>query len=155
MTDTDTDDHRGPTAAPRPATPATPAAPPPWADPAVIAQRRRTWWRWGALRVIGGLAFAALASGLVMLLWNAVVPGLVPGVQHLDWLHAAGLLLLSRILVGGFHRGHHRGHHAWRHEIAGRSAALSEQERAEMRQRLRGWHRLHEWHEAHHGRDPW
>ena len=61
-------------------------------------------------------AFAALAvvciaalSYVVMLLWNHVVVSLADGINAIDYCHAVGLLILSRILFGGF-RGRH-GHH--------------------------------------------
>jgi hypothetical protein len=46
---------------------------------------------------------------MVMILWNAVIPGLFVGSHSIDYVHAVGLLVLSRILFGGF-----RGHGAWR-----------------------------------------
>lgn len=57
------------------------------------------------------LAIAAIAalSYVVMLLWNHVVVSLADGIHAIDYYHAVGLLILSRILFGGF-RGRH-GHH--------------------------------------------
>ncbi len=62
-------------------------------------------------------AFAALAvvciaalSYVVMLLWNHVVVSLADGIHMIDYCHAVGLLILSRILFGGF-RGRHGHHH--------------------------------------------
>ncbi len=53
----------------------------------------------------------ALLSEVVMLLWNGVVPALFTGAHPIDYLHAVGLLVLSRILFGGLHRhGHWHGH---------------------------------------------
>ncbi|MDR1230369.1 MAG: hypothetical protein LBK61_03085 [Spirochaetaceae bacterium] len=46
------------------------------------------------------LAMLALFSLAVMLLWNALLPGIL-GVSALNYGQAAGLLLLSRILFGG------------------------------------------------------
>ena len=48
-------------------------------------------------------------SGVVMFLWNAVMPG-VSGVLSLNFWQAMGLLVLSRILFGGFRFGGHNGH---------------------------------------------
>ncbi|WP_026349892.1 hypothetical protein [Bordetella sp. FB-8] len=45
---------------------------------------------------------------LVMMLWNWVIPALFVGVHTIDFMHALGLLVLSRILFGGF-----RGHGGW------------------------------------------
>lgn len=47
------------------------------------------------------IAFAAALSWLVMVLWNAILPDLV-GVKRITFWKAAGLLLLSKILFGGF-----------------------------------------------------
>jgi len=68
-----------------------------------------TWMRWmkGLMLVL----FAALAA-VVMWLWNWVMPALFQGVQVIDYWHALGLLVLCRILFGGF-RGHGGGHGGW------------------------------------------
>jgi hypothetical protein len=62
------------------------------------------------LIVLVGLAVLA---GMVMFLWNLVVPGLFIGSHSIDYWHALGLLVLCRILFGGFvgHRGWHRHQH--------------------------------------------
>jgi hypothetical protein len=67
------------------------------------------------------VAVAAM-SAIVMLLWNAVVPSLFGTALPIDYLHALGLLVLSRILFGGFRghggwhgrmHGHRHGHERW------------------------------------------
>ncbi|MBK8614287.1 MAG: hypothetical protein IPN85_12595 [Flavobacteriales bacterium] len=80
---------------------------------------------------------AALALGaLVMLLWNAIIPGLT-GWAQLNFPQALGLLVLCRILFGGFRgSGGHGGapwkrHAEWREKWKG----LSDEERSEMRKR--------------------
>lgn len=50
------------------------------------------------------IGFALLLGAIVMLLWNAILPDLV-GVKPLGIWQAIGLLLLSRILFGGFRFG--------------------------------------------------
>jgi hypothetical protein len=76
-------------------------------------------------------AFAALAvvciavlSYVVMLLWNNVVVSLADGIHAIDYCHAVGLLILSRILFGGF-RGRH-GHHR---NCGGEAMTADEQEK--------------------------
>jgi len=63
------------------------------------------------------LAFIALAAlgWLVMTLWNWVVPALFIGARMIDFPHALGLMVLSRILFGGFrgHGGGWRGRRQW------------------------------------------
>lgn len=58
---------------------------------------------------------AALLFGLaVMALWNAILPG-VTGVKPINYFQALGLLVLSKILFGGFRGGWRggRGHYQW------------------------------------------
>ena len=92
-----------------------------------------------------GFAVVALAalSWVVMLLWNALVPGLFGG-PPLRYLQAAGLLVLSRILFGGL-RGHHGRwrHHGWR----GRWESLTPEERERLREK---YARHCRWHGAEH-----
>ncbi len=67
-------------------------------------------WKIGVLIIIG----IAVLGVVVMCLWNWLVPMLFAGVHEIDYLHALGLLVLSKILFGGFrsHCGWHgRCHH--------------------------------------------
>jgi hypothetical protein len=50
-----------------------------------------------------------------MALWNWVIPAVFVGGRAIDYLHALGLLVLSRILFGGFRgRGGWHGRGPWR-----------------------------------------
>jgi hypothetical protein len=66
---------------------------------------------------IGLMAIAgiALLGWIVMLLWNWLLPSLFVGAQPVDYCQALGILLLSKILFGGFrgfgHRCRKEGHH--------------------------------------------
>ena len=60
------------------------------------------------------VAAIAAMSAVVMLLWNAIVPAFSPPPRRSDYLHALGLLVLCRILFGGF-----RGHGGWRGRMHG------------------------------------
>jgi len=73
-----------------------------------------------------GLVAAAVLGGVVMTLWNAILPGLFAGVGRLDYLHALGLLILCRILFGGF-RGHGGGRAHW-----GKLKSMTPEEREQM-----------------------
>ncbi len=85
------------------------------------------------------VAFVAAMGAVVMLLWNAIIPGLT-GWALINFPHALGLLLLCRILFGGF-KGRHGGcgphwmrggkHGEWREKWK----HMNEGERAEMRAR--------------------
>jgi|CXWL01.1.fsa_nt_gi hypothetical protein len=83
------------------------------------------------LLIIAFAAFVFLFGWVVMLLWNAVmVP--VAGAGIITFWQALGLLVLSRILVGGFGgrgRGYRRENN-WR----GRWMNMSEEERTAFQQ---------------------
>ncbi len=87
--------------------------------------------------IFGKALFAVVAvaalGGLVMLLWNAVVPTAFAGARSIEYLHALGLLILSRILFGGF-RGY-GGWHGRRHW--GRWQAMTPEEREQFKQNIR------------------
>lgn len=71
--------------------------------------RRKPW-----LIPIFIVGFITLGSLAVMLLWNNIVPQIIPSVRPLLYWQATGLLILCRILFGGFHKGHHhRGGERW------------------------------------------
>ncbi len=73
--------------------------------------RRRNWFVIAPLALMGIIAFALLFGLIVMWLWNAILPSLL-GVHMLtSFWQALGLLVLSRILFGGFFKGgsRHRG----------------------------------------------
>lgn len=55
------------------------------------------------------VAFIVVFGGCVMLLWNWLLPELF-GLPTISFWQAAGLLVLCKILFGGFSGGHHHGH---------------------------------------------
>jgi hypothetical protein len=81
-------------------------------------------------KAVFALVALAVLGGVVMLLWNAVLPMVFVGARPIDYLHALGLLILSRILFGGF-----RGHAGWhgRRRWA-RWQAMTPEEREQFRQ---------------------
>jgi hypothetical protein len=94
--------------------------------------------RW-LLRGLKILAFVVIAVGVVgavvMLLWNALLPPLF-GWPALTFWQALGLLVLSRILIGGLRgRWGHGGH--WRARMAARWAEMSDEEREKFRAGMR------------------
>jgi hypothetical protein len=83
------------------------------------------------------IPFAFLGALAVMLLWNAILPDLLH-VTEIGYWQSLGLLVLARILFGGFHRGcghhSHYGDHRWHH--------MTPEEREKMRVEWRmrcGW----------------
>ena len=92
-------------------------------------------------RFVGKLLLVAIAlaalGGMVMLLWNAVVPNVLTGARTIDYLQALGLLALSRILFGGFRGGGWRRHAGWRE----RWGSMTDEEREQVRLRMGArWH---------------
>ncbi len=65
-------------------------------------------WKIGVLVVLG----VAALGWVVMALWNWLLPNLFVGVHEISYVQAIGVLLLSKILFGGF-RGHCGGHAKW------------------------------------------
>lgn len=96
---------------------------------------RRWVFRAGAGLVLV-LAIVAALSFVVMVLWNVLMPDLFHG-PRLGFWQAAGLLVLCRILFGGWRgRG---GPGAWR--LRERWKSLTPEERARLKERLGhcGW----------------
>ena len=92
--------------------------------------------------VVKGAAFLVLAIGVlaglslvVMSLWNWLIPALFRG-PALQYWQAVGLLLLSRILFGGW-RGRGGWHGHWRQRMwRERWANMTPEERARLRERF-------------------
>jgi hypothetical protein len=82
-------------------------------------------------------AMAATVFGfLVMSLWNWLAPA-VFGLHTVTFWQALGILILSKILFGGFHgRPGHGGH--WRHRMGGRWQRMTPEEREKFRQGMIG-----------------
>ena len=100
---------------------------------------RRHWWMKGLAFLVCAPAFLAVMSLIVMWLWNALIPSLFAG-PIIGFWQAAGLLLLCRILFGGFRRvgppgWAHRHHGGWRR----RWHRMSPEERERFRESFRRW----------------
>jgi len=81
----------------------------------------------------------AMAAGLfvfgslVMLLWNAILPAVL-GVGIITFWQALGILLLSKILFGGFPgKNHKRGFHRQNNDIRDKLHNLSPEEKEKMK----------------------
>lgn len=82
------------------------------------------------------LLAAALLSFLVMSLWNWLMPGLF-ALHRISFWQALGLLLLSKILFGGFH-GRRGPHMHWRERMMERWAQMTPEEQAKFREGMKG-----------------
>ena len=85
---------------------------------------------------IGLLVVAGIAAlgAVVMLLWNWLMPELFIGARSIDYCQALGVLVLSKILFGGFRGGCHG---RW-HERRARWESMTPEERAELKGRFHG-----------------
>ena len=100
---------------------------------------RRYWLMKGAAAIVLIPAFVAAVSFVVMLLWNALVPSLFAG-PVLGFWQAVGLLVLCRILFGGFRGGRHP---AWRHGAwRDRWHRMTPEERERFRDGMRNWRQM-------------
>ena len=86
--------------------------------------------------VLLGMLAAAVFSFVVMSLWNWLMPALF-GWHLINFWQAVGILVLSKILFGGF-RGHPGRHLYWRRRMMERWEQMTPEEREKFRQGMRG-----------------
>ncbi len=85
--------------------------------------------------VVMVLVGIAVLGWVVMSLWNWLIPSLFVGAREIDYARALGLLVLSRILFGGF-----RGHGGWhRHRHMQRWEQMTPEEREKFQQGMFGF----------------
>src|SRR5688572_23723010 len=84
------------------------------------------------LMIFFGLLAVAVFSLIVMLLWNAILPS-VANVNPINFWQALGILVLSKILFGGFGRG--RMH--WKERMGQKWQHMSPEEREQFKQNWR------------------
>lgn len=84
-----------------------------------------------------------IVTAIVMWLWNALLPELL-GAKSISYWQAMGILVLSKILFGGFHgkgcKQHHKMEYLNRHEALGE---WSDEEREKLREAWRNRCRGH------------
>jgi hypothetical protein len=104
---------------------------------------KRFWMR----RVAGIILIAAVAitvvSAITMLLWNALLPSLFH-FPVITWPQALGLLVLSKLLFGGFRGGGPK--QQWKNKMKQRWMNMQPEEREKFMQ---------EWGRRCGGRGPW
>ena len=87
------------------------------------------------LAILGIVVFMALGGFIVQSLWNWLTPALFGWHQVTFW-QALGLLMLCRILFGGF-RMRGPGRSSWRRRMHERWAGMTPEERERFRQKMR------------------
>ena len=84
---------------------------------------------------VGFALFIAVGGGIVMQLWNWLAPALF-GIKQITFWQALGLLLLCRILFGGFGLGGGHSSSRSRRRMSERFEQMTPEEREKFRQ---GW----------------
>jgi hypothetical protein len=84
-----------------------------------------------------GVLFVFIVGTVVLFLWNSLMPTLF-GLTVITYWQAIGLLILSRLLVGGMGKGR-GGHprHKWKNHMRSRWGNMSAEEKAEMKSKFR------------------
>jgi hypothetical protein len=92
------------------------------------------------LRILKFAVFAtllvAVAGFVVMSLWNGLLPGIF-GLHQITFWQAIGVLILCKILFGGF-RGGRGGHFYWRRRMFERWEQMTPEQREKFREGMRG-----------------
>jgi hypothetical protein len=86
--------------------------------------------------VLFAVLFVFVFGFVVMRLWNWLTPALF-GWHPIHFWQAIGLLVLSKILFGGFH-GRHGGRMHWRHRMRERWEHMTPEEREKFGHSMRG-----------------
>ncbi len=109
----------------------------------------RSWWILKGLKIVLFVGLAVFLFGyIVMSLWNMVVNPIF-GLPLLSFWQAIGLLILAKLLFGGFRPGWgggcHWGHKShWKHHWKKRWDNMSEEDRVKFKER---WGKRCGWYE--------
>src|ERR1043165_2349982 len=84
--------------------------------------------------LIGGIAILVF-GGVVMLLWNNILAQ-VTNVHTITFLQALGILVLSKILFGGFRGAWGGRHYYWKQRMRNKWNNMTPEEREKFKQEL-------------------
>jgi len=101
-------------------------------------RRRGSWIKWAIIIPIAVVAGVFVFGSVVMLLWNNILPA-VFGISAISFWQALGILVLAKILFGGFRSGHRCHCHGRNHDLAGKWMQMTPEEREKMKSEWRGW----------------
>ena len=78
-----------------------------------------------------------LVVGLVVMgLWNAILPAVL-GIKAITFVQALGILLLSKILFGGFHGGFKGRKEQWRMKMQEKMGSMTPEEKEKFKSEWR------------------
>jgi len=94
---------------------------------------KKFWIKKGLMILFFGAIAVTLFGFIVMGLWNGILVQVV-SVKVITFWQALGILLLSKILFGGFHgRGRWRGSQAWKEKMKQRYDNMTPEEREKFK----------------------
>jgi len=96
---------------------------------------RTNWLMRGLKFAAFAVAFVILFGFVIMQLWNALMPALF-GLRAITFWQGLGILILSKILFGGF-RGGRGGRPPWRRRMMERWEHMTPEEREKFRHSMR------------------
>ncbi|HEY4147454.1 MAG TPA: hypothetical protein VGM41_00930 [Chitinophagaceae bacterium] len=99
--------------------------------------RRGFWVRKIVMGIVFGIAAVVLFGFIVMNLWNAILPAVIH-VSAITFWQAIGILLLSKILFGGFRGGWGGGRRAqWKEKMQNKWKEMTPEQRDQFKQEWR------------------
>ena len=102
-------------------------------------RRDGSWKFWKAIKILAMVVVAVLVFGYgTELLWNWLMPSIF-GLRAITFAQAIGLLILSKLLLGGFHR-HSGGRNGWKRHMKDRWEKMTPEERERFRDLLGSRH---------------
>jgi hypothetical protein len=100
---------------------------------------RRFWILKGLKFLAFAAAFVFLGGYIIMHMWNWLIPSIFTG--NIGFTQALGILILAKILFGGFGRGwrggHYGNHYHWKQRMENRMASMTPEEREQFKQRMK------------------
>lgn len=88
--------------------------------------------KWTILGVVFVIAF----GGIVMLLWNWLIPSIF-GLREIGFWEALGLLVLGKVLFGGFHGKSKSGQMHWKQHYYNKFSSMTPEERERFKSKMK------------------
>jgi hypothetical protein len=93
---------------------------------------KKFWIKKGLMFLVIFIAAVTAFGFIVMGLWNALLPAII-GVKTISFWQALGILLLSKILFGGFGGKRWRGSPAWKEKMKQRWDNMTPEQREKFK----------------------
>jgi Ca2+/H+ antiporter, TMEM165/GDT1 family len=93
---------------------------------------KKFWIRKGLMFITLFIVLTLVVGLVVMGLWNAILPAVL-GIKAITFVQALGILLLSKILFGGFHGGFKGRKDQWRMKMQQKMGNMTPEEREKFK----------------------